>query len=121
MASRVSTRSSIVSPIPIKTPVVKGTRCLPAASMVPILLAGTLSGEAQCARFGPSSRSEACSSMIPCETDTRRSARTSSSERTPGLACGSSPVSSSTSRQQWARYSMVVAKPSSSSSRRASG
>ena len=121
ISSSVSTLSSTVSPIPIKIPVVKGTLRRPASSMVPRRLAGTLSGEAQWARFGPSRRSVACSSMVPCETETRRSTSTSSPDRTPGLACGRSPVFSSTSPQQWARYSIVVAKPISPSSSIASG
>jgi len=99
MTTRVSIRSSTVSPIPIKIPVVNGTPSRPAASIVPRRLVDALSGKAQWSMFGPSRRSELCSGMIPCETATRLRSVTSSSDSTPGLACGKSPVSSRMSPQ----------------------
>ena len=48
MASSASMRSSRVSPMPIRMPVVKGTRARPAASRVARRTAGTLSGEPKC-------------------------------------------------------------------------
>ncbi len=48
------------------------------------------------ARRGCRSRSAAVSSMMPCETETVRSRAISARVMTPGLRCGSSPVSCST-------------------------
>ncbi len=48
MASSASMRSARVSPMPIRMPVVKGTRARPAASSVASRTAGTLSGEPKC-------------------------------------------------------------------------
>ena len=49
------------------------------------------------------SRGDTFSSIMPCDTDTRRSAAISASLITPGLTCGSSPVSRSTSAHIAAR------------------
>ena len=81
--------------------------------------AGSLSGEAQCGPPFSPSRSAVVSSMIPIEAETGRSASSSARVMTPGLRCGSSPVSSSTSRAQCSRYSSVVSQPSARSSSRA--
>ena len=96
-----------------------GTRSSPARRIVSRRRAGTLSGDAQCGMPFAESRSATVSSMIPIDAETGRSAAISSRVITPGLRCGSSPVSSSTSRAQWARYSSVVAQPSAASSSRA--
>ena len=57
--------------------------------------------------------------MIPCETETSRSSSMSSRVMTPGLAWGSSPVSSATMPATSARYEIVVSCPSAASSSRA--
>ena len=46
---------------------------------------------------------------MPCETETPFSSSSSSREMAPALACGSSPVSSTTSLHIAARYSTVDA------------
>ena len=112
-------RSSRVSPIPIRIPLVNGTRRSPASRIVSRRRAGTLSGEAQCGPPFAPSRSAVVSSMIPIEAETGRSASSSARAMTPGLRCGRRPVSSSTSSEQRARYSSVVSQPSARSSRRA--
>ena len=117
--SSASIRSARVSPIPIRIPLVNGIRSSPASPIVSRRRAGTLSGEAQCGPPFAESRSEAVSSMIPIEAETGRSATSSSRVITPGLRCGSSPVSSSTSFAHAPRYSSVVAQPSAASSARA--
>ncbi len=72
-------------------PEVKGTRAAPAAAMVASRSAGALSGEPKCGPPRRISRSAAVSSMIPCETETRRSRAMSAAFITPGLRCGSKP------------------------------
>ena len=98
--SRAARRSapSRVSPMPMRIPVVNGMRSSPASRSVSSRTAGRLSGEPKCGPPRSDSRSDAVSSMIPCEAVTSRSAASSSRVITPGFACGSSPVSSSTSR-----------------------
>ena len=118
-ASSASIRSSRVSPIPIRIPLVNGIASSPASRIVSSRAAGTLSGDAQCGPPFCESRSETVSSMIPIEADTGRSSSSSSRLITPGFRCGSSPVSSSTRPAQCARYSIVLAKPSTASSSRA--
>ena len=86
-------RSSLVSPMPIRMPLVKGTRACPARRIVSIRAAGTLLGEPKC---GPPLRqrcSDALSSMIPCDTLTPRSKAMSSADIVPGLTCGRRPES----------------------------
>ena len=111
MANSASSRSGRVSPIPMRMPVVKGTASSPASRSVASLGPGRLSGEPKCGPPRQASRGDRLSSMIPCETETRRSAAISSRVSTPGLTWGSRPVSSNTSRAAWARYSTVVSKP----------
>ena len=87
-----------VSPIPIRIPVVNGTRSSPASRSVSSRAAGRLSGEPKC---GPPRSREPVGDGL--EHDPLRGAdlaeRASSSRvSTPGFACGSRPVSSSTSR-----------------------
>ena len=93
-----------------------GISSSPASRIVSSRRAGSLSGDAQCGPPRAASRSAVVSSMIPIEAATGRSAASSSRDITPGLRCGSSPVSSSTRPAQRARYSSVVAQPSASSS-----
>ena len=64
---------------------------------------------------GSHSRSDALSSMMPCEIDTRRSAARSDAVMHPGFTCGSSPVSVSTALAASARYDNVVSWPRRSS------
>ena len=100
-------RSSRVSPMPIRMPVVNGTRSSPAIRIVSSRAAGILVGRAEVRAARSHSRADALSSMMPCETDTVRSATARRASMHPGLTCGSSPVSSSTSapprpdRQSW--------------------
>ncbi len=54
--------------MPISSPVVKGTRALPAASSVASRTAGCLSGEPKCGPPRCDSRSAVVSIMVPCET-----------------------------------------------------
>ena len=78
-ASSEATRSSSVSPIPTRMPLVKGIRSSPAASIVASRLAGCLVGEP--AWTVSISRSETDSSIRPCEAVTSRSrARSSARE-----------------------------------------
>ncbi len=97
IASSASIRSARVSPIPIRIPVVNGIASSPASRIVSRRAAGRLSGEPKCGPPRSESRSAAVSSMSPCDAVTSRSAASSSRVSTPGLACGSRPVSSSTS------------------------
>ena len=96
-AKIVSARSSRVSPIPTSSPVVNGTDWRPASSSTRSRTAGSLSGDPKWARPRVSwSRREVVSSIIPIDGATGLSRPISSQLRTPGLRCGSSPVSSST-------------------------
>ena len=74
-----------VSPMPIRMPVVNGTRASPASRIVSSRAAGTLSGEPKCGPPRSHSRSDALSSMMPCETDTLRSAAMSSPRHHAGI------------------------------------
>ena len=112
-------RSARVSPMPIRIPLVNGIPSSPASRIVSSRRAGTLSGDAQWGPPRAASRSAVDSSMIPIDAATGRSEASSSRDITPGLRCGSRPVSSSTRRAQRARYSSVVAQPSDASSSRA--
>ncbi len=94
----------------------KGTRRRPAASIVASRVSGSLSGEAQCGIPLADRRVAVVSSIRPIEALTRLSSAMSAPLITPGLRCGSSPVSSSTSRAARARYSSVVSQPSARSS-----
>ena len=90
-ASNASIRSSRVSPIPIRIPLVKGIRSSPARRIVSRRRAGILSGEAQCGPPRSPSRSAVVSSMIPIEAETGRRSSSSSRVMTPGFRCGSRP------------------------------
>ena len=73
IASRLSMRSSRVSPIPISIPVVSGTPASPAARIEASRVSGNLSGEPKCGPPGSQSRLAADSSMMPIEGETFRS------------------------------------------------
>ena len=118
-ASSASIRSSRVSPMPMRIPLVNGIASSPASRIVSSRRAGSLSGEAQCGPPLAPSRSAVVSSMIPIEAETGRSSSSSARVITPGFRCGSRPVSSRTSRAQRSRYSSVVSQPSARSSSRA--
>ena len=97
IASMVSTRSSGVSPMPTRSPVVNGTPTRPASSSTRSRTAGSLSGEP---KWGPlrssNRRREVVSSIIPIDGATGLSRWRSDHDITPGLRCGSRPVSSRT-------------------------
>jgi hypothetical protein len=92
-----SARSARLSPMPIRIPVVNGTLLRPASCSTRRRTAGSLSGLPKC---GPprsvNSRSAVVSSIIPIDGATGLSRWKSSQLSTPGLRCGSRPVSSST-------------------------
>ena len=100
IASSASIRSSRVSPIPIRIPLVNGTRASPASrESSRAARAGSLSGEPKCGPPRSESRSDARLEHDPL----RRGHLAQRAQRrrgviTPGFACGSRPVSSSTSR-----------------------
>ena len=119
MARSASTRSSRVSPMPIRIPVVNGTASSPASRIVSRRASGSLSGEPKCGPPRSESRRDVVSSINPMDADTGRSSAMSSRVMTPGLTWGRSPVSERTSSHMRARYSIVVAQPSSASSSRA--
>ena len=81
IASSEATRSSSVSPIPTRMPLVNGICSSPAASIVSRRRAGCLVGEP--AWTVSISRSEIDSSISPCEAVTSRSRARSSGESTP--------------------------------------
>ena len=97
IAKTESARSASVSPIPIRIPVVNGTADRPASSSTLSLTAGSLSGLPKC---GPArsvnSRDAVVSSIMPMDGATGFSRWKSCQVSTPGLRCGSNPVSSST-------------------------
>ena len=96
-------RSSRVSPMPMRIPVVKGTESAPAAAMVASRTAGTLSGEP---KWGPPCRHrrfEVLSSIRPWDAETRLSPAISSAVITPAFTWGRRPVSSSTRAHMAAR------------------
>ena len=90
-------RSWASSPMPTRMPVVNGTPTRPASSSTRSRTAGSLSGEPKWACPGSvNSRVEVVSSIIPSDGATGFSRCRSDHVMTPGLRCGSSPVSSST-------------------------
>ncbi len=96
-----SARSTRFSPIPMRIPVVNGTPTRPASVRVRSRTAGSLSGLPKCAPPGSDhSRVEVVSSIIPMLGATGLSRVSSAQLSTPGLRCGSSPVSSSTAIAQ---------------------
>ena len=72
-------------------------------SVVGLLTVGVLKTLRLIDRRAMANLSAAVSSMMPCDTDTSRSAAMSSAVITPGLTCGSRPVFSSTSAAMRAR------------------
>ena len=83
--------------MPTSSPVVNGIESRPASSSTRSRTAGSLSGEPKWASpLVSNSRREVVSSIIPIEGETGLSRFISSHDMTPGLRCGSSPVSSST-------------------------
>ena len=89
-------RSSRVSPIPTRRPVVNGIRASPAASRVARRRSGVLSGARWWGPPGSPSRAARVSSIIPWDGETARRRSSSARERAPALAWGSSPVSART-------------------------
>ena len=84
-------RSSRVSPMPIRMPVVNGTRQLAGRrASSASRTAGSLSGEPKCAPPGWHSRSAGGLEHHALLTLSSRSAAISSRVITPGLTCGSS-------------------------------
>ncbi len=100
---------------------VKGTASSPAARSVCRRRAGNLSGDPKCGPPRAARRSLEVSSISPMDTETLRKRARSPRVITPGFRCGRSPVWASTSRAACSRYSRVVANPSASSARRATG
>ncbi len=97
MAKIDSARSAIVSPMPIRMPVVKGTADRPASSSTRNRTAGSLSGLPKCGPpWSVNSRAAVVSSIIPIDGATGLSRWKSCQVSTPGFRCGSNPVSSST-------------------------
>ena len=92
IASSASMRSSRVSPMPTKIPVVNGMFSSPAHCNVSRRRCGSLSGAPRW--HSKSSRND--SSIIPCDGDTLRNMANSSLYNAPAFACGSNPVSFST-------------------------
>ena len=94
-AKTVSARSAIVSPMPTSSPDVNGTDSRPASSSTRSRTSGSLSGDPKCASpLVSKSRRDVVSSIIPIDGETGLSRVISSHDMTPGLTCGSSPVSS---------------------------
>ena len=94
-AASEAIRSSSVSPIPTRMPLVKGIFSSPAAAIVSRRAAGCFVGEP--AWTVSISRSATDSSISPCEAVTSRRAASASRSITPRLVCGSIPRSSARS------------------------
>ena len=90
-ARRASIRSSRVSPIPIRIPLVNGIESSPARRIVSRRRAGSLSGEAQCGPPRSANRSEVVSSMIPIDAETGRRSSSSVCVMIPGLTMRQKP------------------------------
>ncbi len=91
MATSASSRSRRVSPMPTRIPVVNGTRARPAASRVARRRAGVLSGAPACGPPGSARRAASVSIIIPCDGDTARRRRSSSSVERAGVGVGEQP------------------------------
>ncbi len=117
IARNAASWSARASPIPTRIPVVNGIASSPAASSVARRREGSLSGAPRCAARPSASDS----SIMPWLAVTGRSAASSSAYNAPVLACGSSPVSVTTSLHISARYSTVEAYPCRASHDAATG
>ena len=120
IAMSESTRSSRVSPMPMRMPVVQATFSSPAMRIVRRRSSGTLPGQFQCAPPFSCRRSETVSSIMPIEALTSRSETISSRSIRPWLMCGWRPVSRSTSSAISRRYDDVVVWPKRARSARTS-
>ena len=97
MAKTDSARSARVSPMPMRMPVVNGTLLRPASSSTRSRTAGSLSGLPKCGPpFSLNSLVAVVSSIMPMDGATGLRRWKSCQLSTPGLRCGSRPVSSST-------------------------
>ncbi len=97
MAKIDSARSARFSPMPIRIPVVNGTALRPASASTRSRTSGSLSGLPKCGPPGSvNSLAAVVSSIIPIDGATGLSRWKSCQVSTPGLRCGSSPVSSRT-------------------------
>src|SRR3954453_22995006 len=106
-ASSAAIRSSVVSPMPTRMPLVNGIFSSPAARIVSRRSTGSFVGEPWWA-----TRSERVdSSMRPCEAVTARRRARSSRLSAPRFVCGSSPRSSARSQHQ-TTYATKSANPS---------
>ena len=108
-------RSSGLSPIPTRIPLVNGMRSSPAARIVSRRTAGCLVGEP----WWTTSSGLTDSSIRPCEAVTSRSRPSSSADSAPRLVCGSMPRSIARSQAQ-ATYETKSACPYSLSRSRTS-
>ena len=117
-ASSASTRSRVVSPMPIRIPEVNGIRSSPARRIIASRVRGRLSGACSWGPPGPQSRSDTDSSIIPWLADTSRSSASSLRPRIPAFGWGSSPVCSSTAWHIARRYEWVLSWPKRRSARR---
>jgi len=95
-------RSSMVSPIPIRIPVVKAMESLPASSMVRRRSAGTLSGALACGKPSRIRRGLTFSSIKPTLAFDFQTFQGGAIHHA-GLACGSNPVFSRTNSDMAAR------------------
>src|SRR4051794_33534060 len=106
-ASSAAIRSSGVSPMPTRMPLVNGILSSPAARIVCRRNAGSFVGEP----WWATRSARVDSSMSPCEAVTPRSRARSSRLRAPRFVCGSRPRSSARSQHQ-TTYATKSSKPS---------
>src|SRR4051794_21258774 len=106
-ASNAAIRSSGLSPIPTRMPLVNGILSSPAARIVSRRSAGSFVGEP----WWATRSARVDSSMSPCEAVTPRSRARSSRLRAPRFVCGSRPRSSARSQHQ-TTYATKSSKPS---------
>src|SRR4051794_17095751 len=106
-ASNAAIRSSGLSPIPTRMPLVNGILSSPAARIVSRRSAGSFVGEP----WWATRSARVDSSMSPCEAVTPRSRARSSRLRAPRFVCGSRPRSSAHSQHQ-TTYATKSSKPS---------
>src|SRR3954451_10592006 len=106
-ASSAAIRSSGVSPMPTRMPLVNGILSSPAARIVCRRSAGSFVGDP----WWATRSARVDSSMSPCEAVTPRSRARSSRLRAPRFVCGSRPRSSARSQHQ-TTYATKSSKPS---------